>query len=269
MFCSGSAERSSVLGATQTAACGSPQLQPAAVAALSDNTRRVHAVERTDRTMLREVVNAVVLTFVVSEWLSEKPGRRLVLFARRDASTKALCAALGSALLIVNFVGDHVPALGGLLASNIVAAIVEGAVVAAGAYGTAKITKRPCFCGVPTLKKGEVEKSAFLRAFAVCTILCYVQGGMSFAHVYVPRAVVAAAAFVAVLYVDVRRTVDVKLKTFGKELARAAAYVAPLYPLLAILCSLIFVPIMSLSVWKSNFGRSTPSTRCCLRLLTS
>ena len=45
--------------------------------------------------MLREVVNAVVLTFVVSEWLSEKPGRRLVLFARRDASTKALCAALG------------------------------------------------------------------------------------------------------------------------------------------------------------------------------
>ena len=38
--------------------------------------------------MLREVVNAVVLTFVVSEWLSEKPGRRLVLFARRDAAPK-------------------------------------------------------------------------------------------------------------------------------------------------------------------------------------
>jgi hypothetical protein len=78
---------------------------------------------------------------------------------------------------------------------------------------------------------------------------------MAFAHVYVPRAVVAAAAFVAVLYVDVRRTVDVNLTTFGKELAKACAYVAPLYPLLAILCSLIFVPIMSLSVWKSNFGR--------------
>ena len=59
------------------------------------------------------------------------------------------------------------------------------------------------------------------------------------------RAVVAAAAFVAVLYVDVRRTVDVNLTTFGKELGRACAYVAPLYPLLAILCSLIFVPIMS------------------------
>ena len=44
--------------------------------------------------MLREVVNAVVLTFVVSEWLSEKPGRRLVLFARRDASTKALKTAI-------------------------------------------------------------------------------------------------------------------------------------------------------------------------------
>ena len=210
--------------------------------------------------MLREVVNAVVLTFVVSEWLSEKPGRRLVLFARRDASTKALCAALGSALLLVNFVGDHVPALGGLLASNAVVAIVEGAVLAAGAYGTAKITRRPCLCGVPTLKKGDVDKSAFLRAFIICTILCYVQGGMAFAHVYVPRAVVAAAAFVAVLYVDVRRTVDVDLKAFGKELAKACAYVAPLYPLLAILCSLIFVPIMSLSVWKSNFGRPTPST---------
>ena len=135
--------------------------------------------------MLREVVNAVVLTFVVSEWFSEKPGRRLVLFARRDASTKALCAALGSALLIVNFVGDHVPALGGLLASNVVVAIVEGAVLAAGAYGTAKITRRPCLCGVPTLTKGDVDKSAFLRAFVVCTILCYVQGGMAFAHVYV------------------------------------------------------------------------------------
>ena len=205
--------------------------------------------------MLREVVNAVVLTFVVSEWLSERPGRRLVLFARRDASTKALCAGLGCALLLVNFVGDHVPALGGLLASNVVVAIVEGAVIAAGAYGTAKITRRPCLCGVPTLTKGDVDKSAFLRAFAVCTILCYVQGGMAFAHVYVPRAVVAAAAFVAVLYVDVRRTVDVDLKAFGKELAKACAYVASLYPLLAILCSLIFVPIMSLSVWKSNFGR--------------
>ena len=33
--------------------------------------------------MLRTSVNAVVLTFVVSEWLSEKPGRRLVPFARR------------------------------------------------------------------------------------------------------------------------------------------------------------------------------------------
>ena len=195
--------------------------------------------------MLREVVNAVVLTFVVSEWLSEKPGRRLVLFARRDASTKALCAGLGVALLLVNFVGDHVPALGGLLASNVVVAVVEGAVLAAGAYGTAKITRRPCLCGVPTLTKGDVDKSAFLRAFVVCTILCYVQGGMAFAHVYVPRAVVAAAAFVAVLYVDVRRTVDVELKTFGKELAKAAAYVAPLYPLLAILCSLIFVLVMS------------------------
>ena len=58
--------------------------------------------------MLREVVNAVVLTFVVSEWLSEKPGRRLVLFARRDASTKALCAALGSALLLVNLSLIHI-----------------------------------------------------------------------------------------------------------------------------------------------------------------
>ena len=143
------------------------------------------STQHRSKTMLREVVNAVVLTFVVSEWLSEKPGRRLVLFARRDASTKALCAALGCALLLVNFVGDHVPALGGLLASNVVAAIVEGAVLAAGAYGTAKITRRPCLCGVPTFKKGDVDKSAFLRAFLVCTILCYVQGGMSFAHVYV------------------------------------------------------------------------------------
>ena len=157
------------------------------------------------------------------------------------------------------------PALGGLLASNVVVAVVEGAVLAAGAYGTAKITRRPCLCGVPTLKKGDVDKAAFLRAFVVCTTLCYVQGGMPFALVYVPRAVVAAAAFVAVLYVDVRRTVDVELKTFGRELAKACAYVAPLYPLLAILCSLIFVPVMSLSVWKSNFGRPTPSTRCCLR----
>ena len=130
--------------------------------------------------MLREVVNAVVLTFVVSEWLSEKPGRRLVLFARRDASTKALCAGLGAALLIVNFVGDHVPALGGLLASNVVVAVVEGAVLAAGAYGTAKITRRPCLCGVPTLTKGDVDKSAFLRAFVVCTI------PVSYTHLTLP-----------------------------------------------------------------------------------
>ena len=127
----------------------------------------------------------------------------------------------------MNFVGDHVPALGGLLASNVVVAIVEGAVLAAGAYGTAKITRRPCLCGVPTLTKGDVDKSAFLRAFVVCTILCYVQGGMAFAHVYVPRAVVAAAAFVAVLmWMSGRSTSSSKrsVRSWGGPARRRALY---------------------------------------------
>ena len=161
----------------------------------------------------------------------------------------------------MNFVGDHVPALGGLLASNAVVAIVEGAVPRGGAYGTAKITRRPCLCGVPTLKKGDVDKSAFLRAFVVCTILCYVQGGMAFAHVH-GTAVVAAAAFVAVLYVDVRRTVDVELKTFGKVARGACAYVAHA---LSDPMSLIFVPIVSLfekAGWNLRRLDARSSTPC-------
>lgn len=190
--------------------------------------------------MLREVVNAVVLTFAVSEWLSERPGR--------GAATKALCAGLGAALLFVNFVGDHLtalhPAAHTLLTSRGVVATVEGAVIASGAYGTARATNRPVFCGVPSCKKGPLPTGAWMRMFVVNFLLCYVRGGL-LTLIHVPRFIVAALAFLGVLYLDIRRTVEVNPPLFLKEVARSCAYVAPLYPLLAILCSLIFVPIMS------------------------
>ena len=163
--------------------------------------------------MLREVVNAVATTVLVSEWV-----------ARRDDDDDAapprsrrLWVGAGLALLVVNALAELLPAVdpSRLLGSPAVAAFVEAALLTAAAAGLA------------TRRRAPATARAAALMFVVAFCACYGFGG-GVAAPHAPRALVAAAAFVLTLYLDVRRGYDVPAKTFFAELARCALLVAPL-----------------------------------------
>jgi len=177
--------------------------------------------------MLREVINAVFVTYLASEWLADSDGGP----SRRGAATAAragACVAAANGFLWLSAADDAAVAAFVQIASlPAIVAAVEAALVAAVAIGLAR------------------RAGARTAPAAACVLLasswaaCLALGGRAKPHA--PAVLLAGAFFVGGLYCDVSRAAAVDGPAFARALASAALYVAPCYPLLAVAISLVFL----------------------------
>ena len=182
--------------------------------------------------MLREVANAVFVTFLGSEWLYADDGAGPSSLLRRPAARRAAAGAAA-----VNVFCALAPGAGDLRAFAAAAGTRSGAATLEAAVASAVV------CGLAARRGRTVVPAAAALLFAACWAVCYAFAGASARHA--PRAFVAAAAYVAALYADCRRSPRLDAGVFARELARAALLVAPVYPLLAVAISLVFLVLIS------------------------
>ena len=191
--------------------------------------------------MLQEIINAVYVTFVASEWLATDECFD-VAAARRHATSSVgrfgAVVALANLALSLWDVGD-LAWFARVASRPAVVAALEGALVAAAVLGAAS--------RFPGGRRGQAPSFTLaLGLFGVSWVACAcLSPGRTAAHA--PRLVLAAVAFVAALYADVarRRTARLSPAVFVHALVQAVLYVAPCYPILAIAISLGFLAVIA------------------------
>jgi len=173
--------------------------------------------------MLREVINAVFVTYVASEWW-------LADAARAPAAATALRAGAAVAaanLLLAGLDVGGLAAFSRLASAPAAVAAVEAAALAAVLGGAA------ARCGA----RCTAARAAALFAGLIGACLAF--GGRAAPHS--PRILLAAVTFVGGLYADCARRARVPAPAFFRALGAALLYVAPVYPLLAVAISCVFL----------------------------
>mmetsp|Transcript_25381 Transcript_25381/g.76223 ORF Transcript_25381/g.76223 Transcript_25381/m.76223 type:complete len:251 (+) Transcript_25381:148-900(+) len=176
--------------------------------------------------MLQEICNAIIVTYAASEFFGNPSA------APRRSSSKTP-AAVCALFLLINLLGGGRP---NASVRDAFAWLEHGAAVAAAEGALITLV----LCGIARRRGSETRALPALLVFAASTLVLYAVGPVS-APSRVPTGVVAAGAFLGALYADVRRHGPVEAALFLSEVGQATLYLAPLYPMMAIGISLIFL----------------------------
>ena len=192
--------------------------------------------------MLGEVINAVFVTFLGSEWLASEAASDAGKESRRSRAVirKLALGVMAMNVCLVKLDAAWVATLErrwqALCSSPAVVSALEGALCAATVVG---VRSR---CGGGGGASPAVAAALFLGSWAACAVA----GGRATAHA--PKVVLAAVCFAAALHRDAghRRGRTLPAAVFLRALLKAALFVAPCYPILAVAISLVFLVLISL-----------------------
>ncbi|KAJ1455225.1 hypothetical protein M885DRAFT_565461 [Pelagophyceae sp. CCMP2097] len=188
--------------------------------------------------MLREVLNAVFATFFATEVLIAHENGRSFQTAH---AARRLCLWAFANFMIALWPTRLPRAPPEPLVVSFIEAVLVVAVASAG-------LKR---CGL------KPERHFALAAVFGVWLSLYVLNVPQLPAAAAEKFAFAAVAFLSTLFFDVRRSGAVPAPAFFDAVSAAVLYVAPVYPLLCIACSLVFLPIISIF---EHFRR--PSSLC-------